>query len=68
MSTQTVDNLIENIDKATQRPESKYNEDCEHYDYGKTCPTAYGAFCSLKKCCIEYANCKTCKDYALPTA
>ena len=26
-----------------------YNTECVHYDYGKTAPTAYGAFCDITK-------------------
>jgi hypothetical protein len=33
---------------------------CEYYDWGKTAPREYGAFCELKKCCIEKANCAEC--------
>jgi hypothetical protein len=36
------------------------NEHCPYYDCGKTTPSTYGAFCSLKECCIEHANCKEC--------
>lgn len=39
----------------------KINRDCVHYDFGRTAPTAYGAFCDLKKCGIEEANCEGCK-------
>ena len=37
--------------------------ECKFYDYGNTAPVEYGAFCSLKCCCIENANCELCNDF-----
>jgi hypothetical protein len=36
------------------------NRNCKYYDYGRTAPREYGAFCEKKKCGIESANCKDC--------
>jgi hypothetical protein len=37
--------------------------ECIYYDYGRTCPTAYGAFCAKKKCGMNYVLCNNCKQY-----
>ena len=36
---------------------------CIYYDWGTTAPTAYGAFCAKKKCCMTYTLCGKCKKY-----
>jgi hypothetical protein len=38
------------------------NRDCPYYDWGKTAPREYGAFCSKKKCTIDRANCGECEE------
>ena len=37
--------------------------DCEHYDFGKTAPSEYGAFCSFHRKWLEHNNCSDCQDY-----
>ena len=39
--------------------------DCQHYDYGKSAPRQYGAFCTLTNpaTVIYSETCKLCKDY-----
>ena len=36
--------------------------DCKYYDYGRTCPTVYGAFCELNKCVIDNVSCELCSE------
>jgi hypothetical protein len=38
------------------------NRDCPYYDWGKTAPREYGAFCSKKKCTINRAGCGECEE------
>lgn len=45
---------------SNKKEELYINRDCPYYDFGRTAPSAYGAFCELKICCIENANCKEC--------
>lgn len=35
--------------------------DCPHYDYGKSADTALGAYCTLRKTCVEPDECSRCK-------
>jgi len=37
--------------------------DCRWYDWGRTAPRAYGAFCELKKECLREGFCNNCTDY-----
>ena len=34
---------------------------CRYYDYGRTAPREYGAFCYDKQVPIETVDCSTCK-------
>jgi hypothetical protein len=55
-----LDRLIEGIRQATELPRSKYNYQCPHLDYGKSADKALGAYCLLKKTCVE--DCVGCKE------
>ena len=37
--------------------------DCKYYDWGRTAPREYGAFCEIKKTLLQDNICKNCKDY-----
>lgn len=41
------------------------NLECKYYDYGRTAPRAYGAFCEKKSKCICDIDCKECKEKEL---
>jgi hypothetical protein len=36
------------------------NEQCPHLDYGKSADKALGAYCLLKKTCVE--DCEGCEE------
>lgn len=40
--------------------EEYINRECPFYDWGRSMPRAYGAFCEIKNCGVHYANCKEC--------
>ena len=35
---------------------------CPHLDYGKSADTALGAYCTLKKMCVEPEDCEACEE------
>jgi hypothetical protein len=35
---------------------------CPHYDYGKSADKALGAYCTLKKVCVEPEDCEKCEE------
>jgi len=37
--------------------------DCIHYDWGKTAPREYGAFCAKEKTGLKENMCKNCRSY-----
>jgi hypothetical protein len=37
---------------------------CPHYDYGKSADKALGAYCTLKKICVEPEDCEKCENKA----
>ncbi len=40
-----------------------YKPDCIFFDYGETCPTVYGAFCTVGKNATCRFNCTNCKKF-----
>lgn len=38
-------------------------QNCIHFDYGRTCPTAYGAFCDLDQCPVDCRCSESCRNY-----
>jgi hypothetical protein len=54
----SLDKLIDDIKELTKTPK----ETCPHYDYGKSADKSLGAYCTLKKVCVEPEDCARC-DY-----
>ena len=40
-----------------------YARNCIHFDYGRTCPTAYGAFCDMDKRSVDCRCSASCRNY-----
>ena len=53
----------EAAEKVLGEEEIYINRNCPWYDWGRTAPREYGAFCEKKKCLIKDADCKNCKEH-----
>ena len=43
--------------------ENGIRPDCKWYDFGRTAPSAYGAFCEKTRDSLYKKNCIECKDF-----